>query len=70
MEMEMHSIDVISVPSIWSKDVNNMLQVSLLEERQKKEQDIRDILEQGGVLFNTHTTVVNGVMYVTYVLTR
>jgi hypothetical protein len=65
-----HSIDTISVPSIWSKGIDSVLFTTLLEEKQKKERDLRDVLEQGGVLFNTHATVVNGVMYVTYILTK
>ena len=65
-----HSIGTISVPSIWSKDIDTVLFTSLIKEKQKKEQDLRDALEQGGILFNTHTTVVNGVMYVTYILTK
>lgn len=66
----MTSICTISVPSIWSKEVDSKINTLLFEEKREKEQNIKDCTLQGYALFNTHTTVVNGVMYVTYILMK
>lgn len=66
----MTSISTISVPTIWSKEVDSKINTLLFEEKREKEQNIKDCIVQGYKLFNTHTTVVNGVMYVTYIFTK
>ena len=66
----MTGISTISVPSIWSKEVDSQVNIRLLAEKGEKEQDIKNLVVQGYTVFNTHATVVNGVMYVTYVLIK
>ena len=66
----MTSISTISVPSIWGKGVGIYLNIELSEEKKVKEQDVKNCIAQGYKLFNTHTTVVNSIMYVTYILTK
>lgn len=66
----MKSIDTISVPTMWDKDAPTHINDILCEQKKKQELLIGNVLAQGGVLFNTHTTVMSGVMYVTYILTK
>lgn len=66
----MKSLCSISVPSIWSDTVDSQVDIKLLEEHTEKEQEIRNCIAQDFTLFNTHSNVMNGVMYVTYIFTK
>lgn len=66
----MKNLCSISVPSVWHNTVDSETNNKLLKENKEKEQDIRNCMLQDYVLFNTHTTVVNGIMYVTYIFTK